>query len=62
MTYLELCDEIGNLRENIMDLKISIACENNSDERRHMQYSIEEKEATLKEKLNVLKYCSSPTH
>lgn len=52
--YNELCKEITNIRDNIFDVKERIISEFNSDELRHLHYSLDEMQYELKEKMVLL--------
>lgn len=54
MTKDVLQNEIIKLRDKLSDVKFQLFDENNSDVKRHLSYSAEEIEGTLKEKIAIL--------
>lgn len=53
MTKDILIEEISSLRDKIISLKSEIPFTLNSDEARHMMYTLEETEECLKEKMTL---------
>ncbi len=53
--YDILCKEITTIREGLFTIKERMIHELNSDELRHMQYSLDEMQIDLKEKMIILK-------
>lgn len=49
-----LLNEIIQLRDQLMSLKFQFVDENNTDTLRHLSYSVNEVELTLKEKMLLL--------
>jgi len=49
-----LLNEIIQLRDQLMSLKFQLVDENNTDTLRHLSYSVDEVELTLKEKMLLL--------
>ncbi|WP_240841184.1 hypothetical protein [Acidaminobacter sp. JC074] len=54
MTKDILLNEIIVLRDKLSEIKFRLIDENNSDVTRHLSYTIEEVESTLKEKMLLL--------
>ncbi len=52
--YNSLCEEITNIREGLFTIKERMITEFNTDELRHLQYSLEELQIDLKEKMILL--------
>ncbi len=52
--YNSLCEEITNIREGLFTIKERMITEFNTDELRHLQYSLEEMQIDLKEKMILL--------
>lgn len=57
--YNELCKEITGIREKMINVKDRMYFENNSDEIRHMNYSLDEMQNKLDEKMIFLKKIST---
>lgn len=55
MTKDILLKEIINLRDRLTDIKFQLVDEYNSDVSRHLNYTIQEVEGTIKEKILELK-------
>ncbi len=54
MTKESVLKEIITLRDRLTDVKFRLYDENNSDVQRHLSYSLEEIEITIKEKMILL--------
>ncbi len=54
MTKDTVLEDIINLRDQLSDVKFKLFDENNSDVTRHLSYSVEEIEITIKEKMVLL--------
>lgn len=52
--YNKLCNDITYIRDTMINIKERMFFENNSDELRHMNYSLEEMQIELKEKMVLL--------